>query len=179
MKKGLKLAALAAAAVLLLSFAGCAVDVPDSSSTSSETTSESTSETESAAPEVDESKYEDTLDGLAKYMIAKEYIAGDATEMEADFIGAEKGVKYTGSFEGTNNISMELYEYDTANLNDTAKEIIDSVKKDGKFELMGMTADAVVSDNGKYLMVYKDSASGETHDARTEQVKADFQAFKK
>ena len=179
MKKGLKLAALAAAAMLLLSFAGCAVDVP-ASSTTSETTSDGASQTEeSSAAEVDESKYEDTLDGLAKYMLAKEYISGDAAEMEADFIGAEKGVKYTGSFEGTNNISMELYEYDTANLNETAQEILDSVKKDGKFELMGMTANAVLSDSGKYLMVYKDSIAGETHDAHTEQVTADFKAFKK
>ena len=157
MKKGLKLAALAAAAMLLLSFAGCAVDVP-ASSTTSETTSDGASQTEeSSAAEVDESKYEDTLDGLAKYMLAKEYISGDAAEMEADFIGAEKGVKYTGSFEGTNNISMELYEYG----------------------LMGMTANAVLSDSGKYLMVYKDSIAGETHDAHTEQVTADFKAFKK
>ena len=111
--------------------------------------------------------------------MAKEYISGTPVDMEASFIGAKDGVKYTCSYEGSNNITVEVYEYDTSSLNDTAKEIIDSVKKDGTFELMGMTAEATLSDGGKYLMIYKDSASCEVHDARTQQVKEDFVSFKK
>ena len=115
MKKRIQLAALAGAVLMALSFSACAVDMSDASAASS--TSSESSEAE-ATPEpvisVDESKYEDNLDGLADYMKKKEYISGDATEMAAAMIGAEKGVKYTGSYEGNNNITMELYEYDTA-----------------------------------------------------------------
>ena len=74
---------------------------------------------------------------------------------------------------------MELYEYNTASLNDTAKEVLEAVKKDGKFDMMGTMVDAVISDSGKYLMIYKDSATGDLHDARTEAVMKDFKAFKK
>lgn len=180
MKKRIQLAALAGAVLMALSFSACAVDMSDTSAVSS--TSSESSEAE-ATPEpvisVDESKYEDNLDGLADYMKKKEYISGDATETLAAVIGAEKGVKYTGSYEGNNNITMELYEYDTASLNDTAKEVLEAVKKDGKFDMMGTMVDAVISDSGKYLMIYKDSASGDLHDARTEAVMKDFKAFKK
>ena len=108
MKKRIQLAALAGAVLMALSFSACAVDMSDASAASS--TSSESSEAE-ATPEpvisVDESKYEDNLDGLADYMKKKEYISGDATEMAAAMIGAEKGVKYTGSYEGTNNITMD------------------------------------------------------------------------
>lgn len=177
MKTKTKIAALAAAALLLLSFSACAVNMPDSSN-SSETSSEAEATPEPEAS-VDESKFADDLEGLQEYMVAKEYISGTPTDMEASFIGAKDGVKYTCSYEGSNNITMELYEYDLNDLNETAQEVINSVKENGKFELMGMTAEAILSDNGKYLMVYKDSASGEVHDTRTEQVKEDFKAFKK
>ena len=180
MKKRIQLAALAGTVLMALSFSACAVDMSAASAVSS--TSSESSEAE-ATPEpvisVDESKYEDNLDGLADYMKKKEYISGDATEMAAAMIGAEKGVKYTGSYEGNNNITMELYEYDTANLNDTANAIIDSVKESGQFTLMGMTANATLSDSGKYLMVYTDTVTGEEHDARTAEVKEEFVNFKK
>ena len=176
-----RLAALAAAALLLVSLSACAVNMPgEESSSGSESTSSTASESESSsqAP-VDAGDYDDTLEGLAEYMKAKGYIEGDPSDMDASFIGAEKGVKYTGSYEGNNNITMELYEYNTASLNDTAKEVLEAVKKDGKFDMMGTMVDAVISDSGKYLMIYKDSATGDLHDARTEAVMKDFKAFKK
>lgn len=177
MNTKMKIAAVFAAALMLFSFSACAVNVPDSSS-SSETSSQAEATPEPEAS-VDESKFADNLEGLQEYMMAKEYISGTPVDMEASFIGAKDGVKYTCSYEGSNNITVELYEYDTSSLNDTAKEIIDSVKKDGTFELMGMTAEATLSDSGKYLMIYKDSTSGEVHDTRTQQVKEDFVSFKK
>lgn len=177
MNTKMKMAAVFAAALMLLSFSACAVNMPNSSN-ASETSSQAEATPEPEAS-VDESKFTDNLEGLQEYMMAKEYISGTPVDMEASFIGAKDGVKYTCSYEGSNNITVELYEYDTSALDDTAKEVIDSVKKNGTFELMGMTAEATLSDNGKYLMVYKDSASGEVHDARTKQVKEDFAAFKK
>ena len=176
-----RLAALAAAALLLVSLSACAVNMPgEESSSGSESTSSTASESESSsqAP-VDVGDYDDTLEGLAEYMKAKGYIEGDPSDMDASFIGAEKGVKYTGSYEGTNNITVELYEYDTANLHDTANAIIDSVKESGQFILMGMTTNATLSDSGKYLMVYTDTVTGEEHDARTAEVKEEFVNFKK
>ncbi len=177
MTKRTRLAALAASVLLIFSFSACAVDMSNTSSTSE--TSSQAEPTPEPEVSVDESKLDDNLDGLEEYMQAKKYISGTPTDMDASFIGAKEGVKYISSFEGSNNITIELYEYDINNLNETAQTIIDSVKKDGKFELMGMTADAVLSDSGKYLMVYKDSVGGEVHDEHAKKVKEAFKSFKK
>ena len=54
---------------------------------------------------------------------------------------------------------IELYEYDLNNLNDTAKSVINSVKKDGSFVILDLPAvTAYLSDNGKYMMIYTDNS---------------------
>ena len=107
MKKRIQLAALAGTVLMALSFSACAVDMSDASAVSS--TSSESSEAE-ATPEpvisVDESKYEDNLDGLADYMKKKEYISGDATEMAAAMIG-----EGTGYEDLTYTIGLNTEEY--------------------------------------------------------------------
>ncbi len=102
--------------------------------------------------------------------------------MDSALIGAEKGRKYATTYNGK-NITVELYSYDTANLNDTAKSIIESVKNDGTFTILEFSpVKAYLSDNGKYLMVYSDASIDEskTDDdnyTHREQVIEDFKAF--
>lgn len=56
---------------------------------------------------------------------------------------------------------------------------IESVKKDGKFELLGMTTEATLSDNGKYLMVYTDNSGEELNKTRKSDVLKAFKEYKK
>lgn len=91
------------------------------------------------------------LDAMCKSLRSEELIPNDGVKMSSDVIGAVKGYRFQ-----ENNITVELYEYDTANLNDKAKQVIDSVKNTGKFDMFGTEVSGQMSENGKYMMVYVD-----------------------
>lgn len=58
--------------------------------------------------------------------------------------------------------TIEIYEYNTDKKNATADEVIKSVKKDGVFKIYDLPeVKAILSDNGKYLMVYTDKSINE------------------
>lgn len=153
------IAAVLCAGLIAVSAAGCGYsDALDKATQATETTADATTATtaEDNAPLTD-SSYEDDLEGLHDYFVALGYIAKDtaATDMDAALIGAKQGKKYVVS----SNVTIELYEYDTENLNDTAKEIIASVEKDGTFTILELApVKAYLSDSGKYLMIYNDKS---------------------
>jgi len=171
----------AAMAALLLSLTACGANDPTlntSSAAASSSPSQSSSVSSSTASVVDASNVEDNLKGLEQYLTSNGVVQGTPTEMAAEFIGAKSGAKYKYSYEGK-DVIVELYEYDTSSLNETAKKVIDSVKKDGKFSIMNQDVQAVISDSGKYLMVYKDNETAEKNVAhKTESAKL-FKEFKK
>lgn len=158
MKKIALITAIVMAAVLCMT--GCGVNDPLSNSDvytatkAEETTVEASS---GEAAEVKAEDYDNTVEGLCKYLLDLKYLSGDSTKMAADLIGAQAGYRYSFTYEkGT--IMAELYGYDTNNLNDTAKKMIESVKKNGYFQIEGFDkVSASMSDNGKYLIVYLDS----------------------
>lgn len=166
---------LAAAAAVLMTATACgAGDVGGPSSSGS-----ASSQASSQAPSMDQSGVEDNLQGLEKYLAGNGVLSGDPTKMRADVIGAKSGARYQFSFNGKNNVTVELYEYDPTSLNSTAQEIIDSVKSGSKFVLMGQQIPAVLSDSGKYLMIYKDTVSSDGNKARAEQTETLFKQFKR
>ena len=138
--------------------------------------------------DVDPANYDNNLEGLCEYLAAMGYITTDkngdidtSKEKDADatLIGAKTGIKYQDK-----SVALEFYEYDLENLNDTAKEIIASVKKDGTFTILNMEpVKAYLSDNGKYLLVYTDSgiSEGKENDRSLlrDLVVEDFKAFYK
>lgn len=152
------ISALLMASVIAISAAGCGYNdaLEQASKANQQTTSASQSASEQTSKEA-EKVYKDSFDGLCSYMQDKGYYTDKAvkTEMDASFIGAKKGVKYSIS----NNLAIELYEYDTTKLNDTAKEIVKEVKDSNSFTIIeGYPVNAAyLSDNGKYLMIYNDT----------------------
>jgi hypothetical protein len=167
-----KLFILSMAAVIALTMTACGMNVGG-------TPSGSGSAASSQASKPTSDSYEDSLAGLEKYLADNSALSGNPSEMQAEFIGAKKGAKYQTSFNGNNNLTIELYEYDTASLNDTAKSVLDSVKKNGSFSIMNQQVSAELSDSGKYLMVYKDTANGDQNKAHQKDVTALFKGFKK
>ena len=116
--------------------------------------------------EIDAKNFSDNLQGLSEYFAKKEYITtkdgkideSTVTVMDASLIGAKEGKKYATSY-GGKAITIELYEYDLKNLNDTAKTVIESVKNSGEFTILDLpSVEAHLSDNEKYLMIYTDSS---------------------
>lgn len=130
----------------------------------------STSDTQSSQAPQSEPEYTQDIEGLANKLSNHGYIdLSKKQPMKVDFIGAEpdKGFKYAAS-SGT----LELYQYDPANLSDRAKECIDEVKRTGKVTVLESygPVDAMLSDNGKYLMIYQDGDTSEAAAARKEAI---------
>lgn len=181
------ISALLMASVIAISAAGCGYNdaLEQASKANQQTTSASQSASEQTSKEA-EKVYKDSFDGLCSYMQDKGYYTDKAvkTEMDASFIGAKQGIKYSIS----NNLAIELYEYDTTKLNDTAKEIVNEVKESNSFTIIeGYPVNAAyLSDNGKYLMIYNDTKidknkpdkNSNEYKARENAVK-DFLAFQK
>lgn len=116
--------------------------------------------------EIDAKNFSDNLQGLSEYFAKKEYITtkdgkieeSTVTVMDAFLIGAKEGKKYATSY-GGKAITIELYEYDLKNLNDTAKTVIESVKNSGEFTILDLPpVKAYLSNNGRYIMVYTDAS---------------------
>ena len=86
--------------------------------------------------------------------------------MQNEVIGAVAGYRFVVTLDGGNAL-VELYEFDKDKLNDSAKMVIDSVKKDGTFNMLDISnVKAELSDNEKYLMIYNDPKSeGDNSDA--------------
>lgn len=178
---------LSAVAVIMIavSFASCYdpyAGVKDKSKIASSSTQSTTaSETKAKAKKVNADKYKDNFEGLRDYMKACGYIKtndeNNITKMQSKLIGAEKGYKYTDG-----DTRVELYSFNTEKANSTRDKVIESVKKDGTFTLYSETIPAYLSDNGKYLMVYSNTAANDKNsDAYKTMQKAikDFKAFKK
>ncbi len=169
-----KLWIISVAAVLAVSLTGCGVDLSQpvaSSGTSSQAASSAAQTSDTSVP--------DSLAGLQKYLEANASVTGTPETMRSDLIGAKSGVRYQYGHGGNNNVTLELYEFDTGSLNETAQKVIADVKATGKFTVIGQQVEGVLSRNGKYLMVYKNSATDDANKAYGTQVKklvTDFKA---
>ena len=106
------------------------------------------------APEVDIDKYAKDFDGMQEYLKELELISdkdSDKTVMQADLIGAKQGVRY--KIDSTN--SVEFYEFDITATPDEAKNILSSFKNSENYKVLGLEdVKGVVSDSGKYVMLY-------------------------
>ncbi len=131
------------------------------------------------ASSVKQADYDDDLEGLEKYLKKRVFLPeSEPTEMAYSTIGAVGGHRYTFMLNNS-SVTAEFYEFDLKNINEDAKKTIDSVKKNGEFELLGIKTKATLSDNGKYLMIYTDNSGEELNTTRTEDVLNAFKSFKK
>lgn len=120
--------------------------------------------------------YANDIDGLVSYMKDCEVIAGEASDMSADFIGAVKGKQFCFTY-GDATITVEFYEYDLDNMNDKATSYLESVKTAGKLDILGKTIEAKANAAGKFVMIYTCTAEGDVYTAFTERVNQLFTAF--
>lgn len=166
-------------AVTVLSFTGCAQ--PGSQFENIETKNVLSTE------DVKQSDFTNDLDGLEKYFIKLRYIPEKTgpTEMLYKVIGAKDGDRYIFNVNGT-NVAMELYEYDTDDLNEDAKRVLGEIKETGSFHVFkdksidgDNTYKAVISDNGKYMMIYNDPSKETQNITQKNVVEAAFKNFYK
>ena len=156
----------ALAAVLALSVSACS----NNSGTETANTLSASSMAQSEVP--------DTLDGLCRYMEGNGLIGGTPHDMLADLIGAKEGRMYQFLFNDS-SVQVELYEFDTENLNKKAQEYLQEVRENGKFTMTGIeSSNAYLSDSGKYLMVYHDTNTDEEHTNQSIRAQQMFKEFR-
>lgn len=173
-----KLWLLTAAAVLAVSLTACGTGNLSADGASSQAASSQASSQASSAASVGEGSVSDDLAGLQKYLVSNASVSGTAETMRADIIGAKSGVRYKYGYNGRDNVTLELYEYDAANRNDIAKKVLESVKSTGSFTLLGSKVNATLSQNGRYLLILNDTASDSENLAYADRVKKLVTSFK-
>lgn len=143
-----KIIALIAALVMVLSLTACFGMGNNAASTADE------------AKAADVSEYEKNFDGLQKY-IADNNPNCEKQELYYDIVGAHNGVRLIFS----QNPYVEVYDFsniaggsdsaDSAHP-EKAKEILEAVKKDGKFHPIesGVEMTAIITDSGKYVVAW-------------------------
>lgn len=174
-----KIGIISLAAAVALTFSACGVGDVGGASSGSKPSASSQSVSSAESSQMPQGSVSDNLNGLEKYLSANASFSGSPTSMRADMIGAVKGDCYQFGYNGKNNVTVELYEYDLSHLNGTAKKVRDEVKSSGRFTIMNQQVDATLSDSGKYLMVLKNTATDSQNKAYDEKVKELFAGFKK
>ncbi len=129
-------------------------------------------------PQVTDADYEDTIEGLCQYLEAGYAVADEKVQMSYDVIDAVDGYRYLFRYNKT-GVQVEVYAYDLQNLTDAAKQNLAKLKETGKLQIVEREVDAVLSDNGKYVMLYQDGNQAEANTAQKERVIALFKAFHK
>ena len=88
-------------------------------------------------------------------------------------------MQYRFSYEGSNNVTVELYEFDLDNLSDEAQAVLNSVQQNGSFTVIGQeVTDAYLSESGKYMMIYRDTQTNEKNELHKKEIVELFQGFK-
>ena len=112
---------------------------------------------------------EDNLNGMITYLKGNGVIKEATTDMKAEMIGAVSG-KMVQAIYGDSVALVEIYEFDKDNLNQNAKE-------NGKFKSMDGELTATLSNNEKYLMIYKDVYTDDTNRPIQERLLTLFKEF--
>ena len=129
--------------------------------------------------------YKDDLNGLIGYFKALNYlpVQTEPTKMMSEVIGAKEGYRYIYTVNGSQTV-IELYEYDPSSQDANAQRVINEIKKNGSFHLFDkegvdkdVTYPAVLSDSGKFMMIYIDNSTDEANVARAETIKKALKVY--
>ncbi len=153
--------------VLMIAAVSAGCGYKDALSKNNTSATQSTEAAQEATPDEPKAKdFDDNLNGLCDYFGQLGYVTlkddkideSLVVKMDASLIGAKEGKKFNAKY-GSQPVTIELYEYDLNNLNDTAKSVIDSVKQTGKFTILDLPeVEAYLSDSGKYMLIYSDES---------------------
>ncbi len=163
-----RIAGLAAAGLMMLILSACAGPV-EQLETLENTASSSISQTEVLAE-----NFDDNLNGLCEYMLANQAVIGERVEMSYKEIGAIGGYRYRFKYNGS-TVQAEFYEFDLDNLNDKAKECLNSTKEKGSFPLLGNDVPATLS--GKYMLIYTDTSKEQANTEKRDETVDLFVSF--
>ncbi len=119
---------------------------------------------------------ERNLDGMIAYLKGNGALREPTSDMKAEIIGAVAGKALQAAY-GENTALIEIYEFDKNNLNDTANEVLKNARENGKFKSLDGEMTAALSDNEKFLMLYKDVYTDDTNRPIQERLLTLFKEF--
>jgi predicted small lipoprotein YifL len=141
------IAAVIACLMITAALTGCGSSNPLGDAESKASATEGTQ----AATEAKPTSFKDSFEGLVDYFHALGYITDDGIKnaLDADYkaIGAEQGKKYVNG-----KVVIELYEFKS-----DSKKVLESVKKNGTFELYEKTIKAYLSSDERFMLIYDDA----------------------
>lgn len=156
MKNIKKLLALVLVVALCASLTGCMSGANrNQAQTAVLEVSAAPTEGEEAAAMKDPADYSDDIQGLCKFLEENKVTAGERIQMEYGVIGAMNGYKYSYMYDGS-AVQLEVYEFAAEGLSETAQQVVDAVKNNGKFELLDNTIPAQLSADGRFMLIYTD-----------------------
>lgn len=176
--------ALGAAVLLALSLSACGAPaeqletlvLPEELEASQISGAEDAEPAATPKPSVKQEDCEDSLEGLCKYLEGNNAVAGEKAEMSYKEIGAAGGFRYKFRFHNS-TVQVEVYEFDTGNLDEKGKDCWSSAKEKGFITVLEKKVPVVLSPNEKYLLIYTDTREEEANKAQQETVTKLFQGF--
>ncbi len=161
-----RLIAILLTVMVLVSLTACTVGTDGTKLNGSTDATEATE-----APKVDINKYDKTFEGMLDYLKELKLISkkeADQTVTQADLIGAKNGVRFKID---TLNF-VEFYEIDTTATPDEAQKVIDAFENGENYKVLGIEdVKGVVSDSGKYVMLYSATSTYDYSKIKDEFVK--------
>ncbi len=121
---------------------------------------------------LDQSKYEDNLEGLQNYLQDMDLISGQSTDMLSEIINAKKGVKYTFKY-NKSNVTVELYEFESPN-----EDAANQINSKGTLSIFDKEVPAVISNNKRFLIIYSDKSTNHQNVEKAEKIKEAVKKFK-
>lgn len=175
MKNIKKLFAALLIAALCLSLAACATGTAAVETLETSGVSE---EGETVTEDKNPADYDGDIQGLCRYFEDSRLTMGEKIQMSYDVIGALNGYKYMYRY-NESTVQVELYEFPTEDISETAQTAIDSLRADGTFKVLDSTVSGYLSEDGRFLLIYTDSKSekDDTSKAHKEHVLSCFNAF--
>ena len=110
--------------------------------------------------------YPNTYDGLCNYLASFGYINPLKDNVDSTYVVMDYGRRYTEQTK--KKATIEIYDY-TDVKSATADEILAGVKDKGTFTVLGLPeVKAILSNNGKFMMVYNDKSIDENNKEQEE-----------
>ncbi|WP_099205118.1 hypothetical protein [Scatolibacter rhodanostii] len=178
-----KIAVLITSLILVFTLTGC---MPTNRNSANATASvdlvlptkagEASGQEEIDLPKISDTDFKDDMAGLCEYLEKTYSVADEKAQMSYDVIEAKDGYRYLFRY-NKSTVQIEVYEFDLENLTEEAKTNLENVKANGKLKVIEKEVDAVLSNSGKYVMIYQDQSKEEANAVQKERVIDLFKTF--
>lgn len=126
--------------------------------------------------EVSEKDFDKNIEGLCEYLAANYSVVGEKVQTSYDVINAKDGYRYYFKY-NKSVVQLEVYEFDLENMDKETEDNLKLVKETGKLKVVEAEVDAVINDEGNFVMLYIDASKDQTNIDQKERTVELFKKF--